>query len=135
MQSIPLAVLKLYRGFLLQMERLLHAIHTACGIETAELVYPHQIHSSLHAIHTACGIETIAPATKTNTATNCMQSIPLAVLKLISPTSTSRWEVLHAIHTACGIETSPRWRIPYQREYSMQSIPLAVLQHKRGCRT
>ena len=58
MQSIPLAVLK--RGVRLSPVR------------------PVQ----LHAIHTACGIETPAINTSTATIFNCMQSIPLAVLKL-----------------------------------------------------
>ena len=61
----------------------LHAIHTACGIETPEAFInglPDII--ELHAIHTACGIET-----------SFEESVSLF------------HGLLHAIHTACGIET------------------------------
>ena len=127
MQSIPLAVLKqiCLRGLLLS--RLLHAIHTACGIETRRWI-----------------IWSMLPK-------DCMQSIPLAVLKHNDPLLLPRPQALHAIHTACGIETSkhgfrePHNRIacnPYRLRYwnfphfliqlfvvyCMQSIPLAVLK-------
>ena len=59
MQSIPLAVLKLRREDSKQNE-----------------------HDELHAIHTACGIETMYLLSGENGASNCMQSVPLAVLKL-----------------------------------------------------
>ena len=58
MQSIPLAVLKL-------LFRLIEM----------------RVNPLLHAIHTACGIETLVRASHTHPRTNCMQSIPLAVLK------------------------------------------------------
>ena len=56
MQSIPLAVLKL--SHLLQRVLLLrlHAIHTACGIETNKIANHTRAKWPLHAIHTACGI-------------------------------------------------------------------------------
>ena len=57
MQSIPLAVLKLF----------------SCR----ELA----THLKLHAIHTACGIETRKSDSTVLCDTHCMQSIPLAVLK------------------------------------------------------
>ena len=37
---------------------LLHAIHTACGIETLSSIVNVTSTELLHAIHTACGIET-----------------------------------------------------------------------------
>ena len=83
MQSIPLAVLKL--RFLRARKSLLfqlHAVHTACGIETNEPYGNHIQVYQLHAVHTACGIET----------------------KLFSSNTLKRQE-LHAVHTACGIET------------------------------
>ena len=100
MQSIPLAVLKLWRDLLKTSNRAsLHAIHTACGIETIR-TSPRASVVELHAIHTACGIETVAAR---------------IIFFLMF--------VLHAIHTACGIETVkislfvPHWEIagnPYR---------------------
>ena len=59
----------------------------------------------LHAIHTACGIETKTTCRIHLTRFNCMQSIPLAVLKLRNFQSRDFEHVLlHAIHTACGVE-------------------------------
>ena len=82
MQSIPLAVLKLLNPK-----------------TTLSLV------SRLHAIHTACGIETNDEARTTDFLTDCMQSIPLAVLKLeFHIRDVSCVAKLHAIHTACGVE-------------------------------
>ena len=63
MQSIPLAVLKLKMRKDYAFHQQLHAIHTACGIETW-----HSPKSYFHFLH-------------------CMQSIPLAVLKLIAHNS------------------------------------------------
>ena len=107
----------------------LHAIHTACGIETVKVVpcpfhYHHCMQSiplavlklevdfvgrsvlqKLHAIHTACGIETTHGGTLWSTTIHCMQSIPLAVLKHVSYYDVLSDGELHAIHTACGIET------------------------------
>ena len=178
MQSIPLAVLKLPH-FLIQLfvvciacnpyrlrywnfashartnfRHLLHAIHTACGIETPIIIElfikhlsiacnPYRLRywnssqrestsflTALHAIHTACGIETALRAPWQEQCAliacnpyrlrywnqtllrirfhrhNCMQSIPLAVLKLF----------FFAVIIALCI-------------YCMQSIPLAVLKH------
>ena len=62
----------------------LHAIHTACGIETARHSVFLDGSEPLHAIHTACGMETVQYG-----------RIAHALFSL-----------LHAIHTACGIETT-----------------------------
>ena len=129
MQSIPLAVLKLNDLDASKLLLKLHAIHTACGIETPSTALFTIVRNILHAIHTACGIETrnakgascgsrycmqsipLAVLKRDNhqrtahNAPHCMQSIPLAVLKQGVP---KRWRTLHrlhAIHTACGIET------------------------------
>ena len=108
---------------------ILHAIHTACGIETRYQATEHQRSDLLHAIHTACGIETMARFGRLLLLANCMQSIPLAVLK--RTIFRRKFEVvcaLHAIHTACGIETlRPDVEIVLG-ENCMQSIPLAVLK-------
>ena len=64
---------------MLRMDEL-HAIHTACGIETIYGKVPSSSMTLLHAINTACGIETL-------------NSLSLDI-------SSS----LHAIHTACGVE-------------------------------
>ena len=84
---------------------LLHAIHTACGIETPTNCAWEVNRTQLHAIHTACGIETLHIATIDISIINCMQSIPLAVLKL---TDGLRCATCH--------------------DNCMQSIPLAVLK-------
>ena len=57
MQSIPLAVLKL------------------------AIAPPKIVKNALHAIHTACGIETPKIGRRPHGSWYCMQSIPLAVLK------------------------------------------------------
>ena len=80
MQSIPLAVLKQFSWNLGYSAEVLHAIHTACGIETATNAPPMIFRR------------------------NCMQSIPLAVLKHFPFRECDLSAlVLHAIHTACGI--------------------------------
>ena len=61
----------------------------------------------------------------------CMQSIPLAVLKLDLPLCPRSQNSLHAIHTACGIETSHFLYFPNAPLHCMQSIPLAVLKKDR----
>ena len=82
MQSIPLAVLKLFFVYLQNtFFKLLHAIHTACGIETRRFARILRQIEPLHAIHTACGIETHTNQGRTMPWIHCMQSIPLAVLK------------------------------------------------------
>ena len=82
MQSIPLAVLKLVLIYHFWGYFLLHAIHTACGIETnADRCRAKSVPRQLHAIHTACGIETLSDRFENLARHNCMQSIPLAVLK------------------------------------------------------
>ena len=113
----------------------MHAIHTACGMETFYIALAYiQFYASLHAIHTACGIETTVDARRCaphrfncmqsiplavlkrcerhvlfGNAPYCMQSIPLAVLKLSYTTvGLNGHNILHAIHTACGIETQRR---------------------------
>ena len=59
MQSIPLAVLKQARSATRRdAMKTLHAIHTACGIETTCVLAMSFFSRQLHAIHTACGIET-----------------------------------------------------------------------------
>ena len=108
----------------------MHAIHTACGIETSVAIYSSMPISQLHAIHTACGIETDPSRRAARARRHCMQSIPLAVLKLhiaifvygrirycmqsiplavLKHSSAQKLAALsltlHAIHTACGIET------------------------------
>ena len=83
----------------------------------------------LHAIHTACGIETEPMRFENFIVSDCMQSIPLAVLKLISVAMVrAKRSVLHAIHTACGIETRNRFLVEEMVQHCMQSIPLAVLK-------
>ena len=82
----------------------LHAIHTACGIETLKGTCFHK-ELELHAIHTACGIETSPLTQLMIMIIYCMQSIPLAVLK-------------RALHVAQCVNYV----------YCMQSIPLAVLK-------
>ena len=105
MQSIPLAVLKLAQPSLVFNHEVLHAIHTACGIETIIPPFARVCRLVLHAIHTACGIETISGLTHLHNT-----------------------KTLHAIHTACGIETEKSLPfLPFGR-YCMQSIPLAVLK-------
>ena len=81
MQSIPLAVLKRIISFHFQLSVILHAIHTACGIETQTRHAPWTRTPRLHAIHTACGIETTIKWPIECASSDCMQSIPLAVLK------------------------------------------------------
>ena len=56
MQSIPLAVLKRYSFKNSLFFKELHAIHTACGIETWAGIQLWMFLRILHAIHTACGI-------------------------------------------------------------------------------
>ena len=152
MQSIPLAVLKPKRSGTRRPSRPLHAIHTACGIETtlpppctARLCYCMQSMplAVLKHIHGLVAVSTMS---------YCMQSIPLAVLKqntceriaepillhaihtacgietLSSIVNVTSTELLHAIHTACGVETEVElfhYSFPL---YCMQSIPLAVLK-------
>ena len=81
MQSVPLAVLKRETHSVSLAIVQLHAIRTACGIETAE-----------------------EPPSQTQRG-YCMQSVPLAVLKRPKWTEQSELPQLHAIRTACGIET------------------------------
>jgi len=73
MQSIPLAVLKL------------------------KIWWDGHMRFRLHAIHTACGIETRQSRTDISSALNCMQSIPLAVLKLFG----AEMEDI-SLHIACN---------------------------------
>ena len=80
----------------------------------------------MHAIHTACGIETRMATLSGTQAHYCMQSIPLAVLKLLESRVTIKPVKLHAIHTACGIETTEFESTFLNIHDCMQSIPLAV---------
>ena len=84
----------------------------------------------LHAIRTACGIETRTSASLRLIAPDCMQSVPLAVLKLHLVDEPLEPVVLHAIRTACGIETGKTTNFQVGCPlYCMQSVPLAVLKH------
>ena len=83
MQSIPLAVWKRQVSCAVRASGPLHAIHTACGIETHRTPTSRRDWQGLHAIHTACGIETHPLSSVRPESHYCMQSIPLAVLKLI----------------------------------------------------
>ena len=137
----------------------MHAIHTACGIETvpASSFWNGRIDDNcmqsiplavlklvplkrtlpinlLHAIHTACGIETISRKRHILSHEHCMQSIPLAVLKRKKPVGATGKAKLHAIHTACGIETIRLQSKRVRPSHCMQSIPLAVLKKDRLCR-
>ena len=82
MQFIPLAVLKHHGGSLLRnidyycMQFIPLAVLKLIG------AHPHDFVVALHAIHTACGIETQISRIPLLTRQNCMQFIPLAVLKL-----------------------------------------------------
>ena len=63
-----------------------------------------------------------------------MQSVPLAVLKLVGLVLALAFSRLHAIRTACGIETGDRTVGKGECVYCMQSVPLAVLKQIRsGC--
>ena len=107
MQSIPLAVLKLNRQAIIMLSpALLHAIHTACGIETMwRLFLPH------HLRRIACNPYRLR-------YWNFILSSPFYVEQIAcNPYRLRYWNVflaqsevvgttqLHAIHTACGIET------------------------------
>ena len=159
MQSIPLAVLKLAPA----INTIAATIYCMQSIPLAVLklvplkrTLPINL---LHAIHTACGIETIRRKRHILSHEHCMQSIPLAVLKRKKPVGATGKAKLHAIHTACGIETRgvcPRRihndvslhaihtacgietiRLQSKRvrpSHCMQSIPLAVLKKDRLCR-
>ena len=107
MQSVPLAVLKRqilhYKAVWFE----LHAIRTACGIETIE-------RSILSSNATADCMQSVPLAVlkqqdfsvEIDILHYCMQSVPLAVLKPAPSQNNSFWRAaLHAIRTACGIET------------------------------
>ena len=130
MQSIPLAVLKRVEIDVLWRNALkLHAIHTACGIETVTtratardytncmqsipLAVLKQFHPIVFATNIANCMQSIPLAVlklilqscDRYCVLHCMQSIPLAVLKLAPHALRDEDDLLHAIHTACGIET------------------------------
>ena len=79
MQSIPLAVLKHAHLYHSSSDASLHAVHTACGIETSKRNMRDHQNAPLHAVHTACGIETYWTLITQIFPLHCMQSIPLAV--------------------------------------------------------
>ena len=130
MQSIPLAVLKPIVPLKRTLPIKLHAIHTACGIETNMVVSPFTITS------------------------NCMQSIPLAVLKRLNPREEGReiacnpYRLRYWNNDSRLVENTNRsiacnpYRLRYWNFFSstrrwhlldcMQSIPLAVLKHRIG---
>ena len=105
MQSIPLAVLKhsCQKRDGGQAEHCMQSIPLAVLKLCSKGRVPRS--STLHAIHTACGIETHLNAAGQQEIEHCMQSIPLAVLKLRHMRESRSVYKLHAIHTACGIET------------------------------
>ena len=85
MQSIPLAVLKRLAQTLSRNER----DHCMQSIPLAVLKHAQEVLLGwsgilLHAIHTACGIETLNSHREDYFLVDCMQSIPLAVLKQLS---------------------------------------------------
>ena len=142
MQSIPLAVLKLENEFsIAESSRKLHAIHTACGIETPQVCQHRRCYRDCMQSIPLAVLKHARFGENTDCATNCMQSIPLAVLKRSHGNHGTVVQKLHAIHTACGIETvvsisqifdsSPiacHPRYPSRCQHCMQSIPLAVLK-------
>ena len=155
MQSIPLAVLKLEDHVPAFRIAVLHAIHTACGIETEKFHYSQSKHTILHAIHTACGIETFLHFDFAEPLQEiACNPYRLRYWNIFRTAFSSVAQRLHAIHTACGIETcrhrrQPAWRAklhaihtacgietaflifsPLNAWYCMQSIPLAVLKQK-----
>ena len=129
MQSIPLAVLKLENEFsIAESSRKLHAIHTACGIETPQVCQHRRCYRDCMQSIPLAVLKHARFGENTDCATNCMQSIPLAVLKRSHGNHGTVVQKLHAIHTACGIETR---RFDIQKNqifYCMQSISLAVLK-------
>ena len=106
MQSIPLAVLKQPPFVQSAPTALLHAIHTACGIETCRLFYQ-CIRNKLHAIHTACGIETATAISEERLVSLHAIHTACGIETISWWNPTYRTMGLHAIHTACGIETLP----------------------------
>ena len=106
MQSIPLAVLKRVEIDVLWRNALkLHAIHTACGIETVTArATARDYTNSMQSIPLAV-LKLILQSCDRYCVLHCMQSIPLAVLKLAPHALRDEDDLLHAIHTACGIET------------------------------
>ena len=82
MQSIPLAVLKRIRiRSIAPVQYELHAIHTACGIETVPSPFlPKSFRHCMQSIPLAV-LKPNSYATNCVKEAHCMQSIPLAVLK------------------------------------------------------
>ena len=115
-----------FQGF---RETVLHAIHTACGIETSAVTLRSLNIFPLHAIHTACGIETRRTLfdTKMISAIAC-NPYRLRYWNMNPPFYRKRTFKLHAIHTACGIETHVLTGNSPPASNCMQSIPLAVLK-------
>ena len=96
----------------------------------------------LHAIHTACGIETRKDRQKTVIIADCMQFIPLAVLKR-SDADFSEGECGHCMQlkSSRGFGENRKKRRSFRKpafefavskdsgkQYCMQFIPLAVLK-------
>ena len=132
MQSIPLAVLKpAPLGFLERRER-----HCMQSIPLAVLKHRATTPLGgtviiLHAIHTACGIETINSLMSIagRPSSHCMQSIPLAVLKqfLLGENRAVLLDCMQSIPLA--VLKLIMVRTPFlSRKNCMQSIPLAVLK-------
>ena len=133
MQSIPLAVLKLlviHPKDSIEVKMKLHAIHTACGIETVSTNHDKNYRNVLHAIHTACGIETSRLLNQIRAAVLLHAIHTACGIETTSRHIQKQREYsLHAIHTACGIETCGHpYQVPEHLPYCMQSIPLAVLK-------
>ena len=82
MQSIPLAVLKLLYNAIIpkHKENCMQSIPLAV-LKRKSFSVLRSIDYTLHAIHTACGIETVSLLNGKAQQNDCMQSIPLAVLK------------------------------------------------------
>ena len=131
MQSIPLAVLKPRRPCALSTPRndCMQSIPLAVLKQNGDA--QRNAGALLHAIHTACGIETIFSLPIQKIPLNCMQSIPLAVLKpLFRASFTSVLDCMQSIPLAVlkPLLSKTKNSIYY---YCMQSIPLAVLKKDR----
>ena len=116
MQSIPLAVLKLHPTICVTFKRKLHAIHTACGIETF-LAFAKMLSLSycMQSIPLAV-LKRKRSHIRTQHIRDCMQSIPLAVLKRYGVIFKPPKPKLHAIHTACGVKTKGLSHINHVRQ-------------------
>ena len=82
MQSIPLAVLKQKRLQFVKIKSIdCMQFIPLVVLKHRRWIVDQSVRSPLHAIHTACGIETSAQSVCHDSLCHCMQFIPLAVLK------------------------------------------------------